>query len=160
MIAVVQRVSGARVRVERGEGAGHDVSIGRGLLALVCAEAGDGESEAVWVADKIANLRIFEDEGGKMNISALGLEPRGEVLVISQFTLAGDVRKGHRPSFVRAAGPEDGRRLVACVSARLREAHGLKVGEGVFGGEMRISLVNEGPVTIIIERRAADSAGA
>ena len=159
MIALVQRVSEARVRVERGEGAGHDVSIGRGLLALVCAEAGDGEREALWVADKIANLRIFEDEAGKMNISALGLEPRAEVMVISQFTLAGDVRKGHRPSFVRAAPPEEGRRLVAAVSSRLREAHGLTVGEGVFGGEMRVCLVNEGPVTILIERRRADGAG-
>ncbi len=157
MIAVVQRVSEARVRVERGEGAGHDVSIARGLLALVCAEAGDGEPEAAWVADKIANLRIFEDEAGKMNISALGLEPRGEVLVISQFTLAGDVRKGNRPSFVRAAAPEEGRRLVDSVSARLRDAHELRVGVGVFGAEMRVSLVNEGPVTIVIERRASDA---
>lgn len=158
MIAVVQRVSRARVRVERGEGAGHDASIGRGLLVLVCGETGDTEHEAVWVADKIANLRIFEDDAGKMNISALGLEPRGEVMVISQFTLAGDVRKGHRPSFVRAAPPEEGRRLVAGVTARLREAHGLKVAEGVFGGEMRVELLNEGPVTIVIERRAGERA--
>lgn len=158
MICVVQRVSRARVWVERGDGAGHDESIGRGLVALVCAESGDGEREADWVADKVAQLRVFEDAAGKMNISALGLEPRGEMLVISQFTLAGDVRKGHRPSFVRAAGPEDGRRLVGRVSSRLRDAHGLTVREGVFGGEMRVELVNEGPVTIVIERRAGDGA--
>ncbi len=157
MIAVVQRVSRARVWVERGEGAGHDVSIGRGIVALVCAETGDAEAEAVWVADKIANLRIFEDEAGKMNVSAVALEPRGEALVISQFTLAGDVRKGHRPSFVRAAAPEIGRRLVERVASRVRDTHGLRVREGIFGGEMRVELVNEGPVTIVIERRANDT---
>lgn len=159
MRAVVQRVGSARVVVESGEGAGHDEGIGAGLLALVCAEHGDTSAEADWLADKLARLRIFGDDAGKMNRSLLDLRAAGTdagAMVVSQFTLAGDARKGNRPAFTGAAPPEVARPLVERVASRLGSEHGLRVARGVFGADMRITLVNDGPVTILLERRAGD----
>ncbi len=153
MKCVVQRVSRARVWVEEGEsapGAGHDQSIARGLMALVGVERGDAPESADWLADKLANLRIFEDDAGKMNLSVLDLVPRGEVMIVSQFTLAGDARKGNRPSFVNAETPDLAAPMVERVAQRLEAKHGIAVARGVFGASMRIELVNEGPVTIIL----------
>lgn len=154
MKAVVQRVSRARVWVEEGAGAGHDQSIARGLMVLVGAERGDAQGASDWLADKIANLRVFEDAQGKMNLSLLDLSPRGEAMIVSQFTLAGDARKGNRPSFVNAEAPDLASPLVERVAARLESVHGLMVARGVFGASMRIELVNEGPVTILLDRPA------
>lgn len=151
MIAVVQRVSRARVVVREGVGAGHDESIGAGLLVLLGVERGDAESDVDWGADKAANLRIFPDDDGKMNRSLLDV--RAEAMVISQFTLAGDPRKGNRPSFVNAAHPDDAAPLVERFAARLERRHGVRVARGVFGADMAVDLVNDGPVTIIIERK-------
>ncbi|HMM42185.1 MAG TPA: D-aminoacyl-tRNA deacylase [Thermomicrobiales bacterium] len=144
MRAVVQRVRSASVDVD-GE---RVASIGQGLLALVGVRGEDTEAEARQVAAKIVNLRIFSDEAGKMNLSALDLGLA--VLVVSQFTLYGDVRKGRRPSFVTAAPPDVAAPLVDLVAAKCRDA-GLEVGVGVFGAEMQVSLVNDGPVTIWID---------
>lgn len=152
MKAVAQRVSRARVWVEEGPGACHDVAIARGLMVLVGAERGDGPDASDWLADKIANLRIFEDDQGKMNLSLLDLSPRGEAMIVSQFTLAGDARKGNRPSFVNAEAPDLAAPLVERVAARLETVHALRVARGVFGASMRIELVNEGPVTILLDR--------
>ena len=155
MITVIQRVSKARVTAERPEGGVHEATIDAGLVALVCAVQGDTESEARWMADKIAHLRIFPDDDGKMNRSVVDVG--GGALVVSQFTLAGDVRKGTRPSFVKAAAPEIAAPLVEFIAKRLRREHGLRIGTGVFGASMAVELVNDGPVTIIVER---DSCGA
>jgi len=125
--------------------------IGPGLAVLLAVEKGDTPSQAEWMARKIAELRIFEDSQGKMNRSVADLDPPGEVLLVSQFTLAADCRKGRRPSFVKAAPPEKAKPLLARVKAHLEEA-GLRVAEGRFGEHMRVSLVNDGPVTIILER--------
>lgn len=144
MRAVVQRVRSASVDVD-GE---RVAAIGQGLLVLVGVRGEDTEAEARQVAVKIVNLRIFSDEAGKMNLSALDLGLA--VLVVSQFTLYGDVRKGRRPSFVTAAPPDVAAPLVELVAAECRDA-GLEVGAGVFGAEMQVSLVNDGPVTIWID---------
>lgn len=157
MIAVVQRVASARVTAEGDTGAPHLASIGLGLVALVCAVQGDGPSEADWIADKIAALRVFQDGDGKMNRSVLDVG--GAVLVVSQFTLAGELRKGTRPSFTRAAAPAVARPLVQRVADRLAHEHGVPVWTGVFGAAMRVELVNDGPVTIILDRSARSSAG-
>lgn len=155
MIAVVQRVSRAHVTARRANGESHEASIGAGLVALVCAVQGDAESEARWMADKIAQLRIFQDDAGKMNRSVTDIG--GGALVISQFTLAGDLKKGTRPSFVNAAAPDVAAPLVDLVAERLRTEHGLAVGQGVFGVSMQVELVNDGPVTIILERKSSAS---
>ena len=144
MRAVVQRVARAAVRVG-GEVVG---SVERGLLVLVGVAAGDGEEEARWMADKVAALRIFEDEAGKMNRDVA--ESGGAVLVVSQFTLLGDARKGNRPSFTGAAPPEVANALYERVCALLR-AKGLRVATGVFRAEMQVELVNDGPVTILLD---------
>jgi D-tyrosyl-tRNA(Tyr) deacylase len=144
MRAVVQRVSSAAVEI-----AGERVAeIGAGLLILVGATHGDDEADAKLLASKAANLRIFADENGKMNLSALDMGK--EVIVVSQFTLYGDIRKGRRPSFIDAAAPDMAAPLVDCVAAELRSL-GLQVGTGLFGAEMAVSLVNDGPVTIWID---------
>ena len=144
MRAVVQRVSSARVEVE-GKVVGE---IGRGLLVLLGVGEGDSEKQAHWLADKVAGLRIFEDEAGKMNLSVE--EVGGDLLVVSQFTLYGDCRKGRRPSFTGAAPPEEADRLYGIFVARLRE-RGLPVATGVFQAMMQVHLVNDGPVTLIVE---------
>ncbi len=146
MRAVLQRVSRASVAVG-GERLGE---IGRGLLVLIAIEKGDTPVEADWMARKIAGLRIFEDESAKMNRSVV--EAGGEVLLISQFTLAADCRRGRRPSFDGAASPEEAKPLLARVRGELAKA-GLRVEEGRFGEHMEVSLVNDGPVTIVLEKR-------
>ncbi len=150
MIAVVQRVSEAAVEVAA---EGYRASIGHGLCVLLCAEAGDGEANAKWMAGKLARLRIFSDDAGKMNRSVQDVG--GAVLLISQFTLAGDVRQGNRPSFIAAAPPELGRQLVDRVVDLLRSEHQLEVQTGRFGAAMKVSLTNDGPVTIIVKTERA-----
>jgi len=123
-------------------------SIGRGLLVLLGVGQGDSEKQAHWLADKIAGLRIFEDDAGKMNLSVE--EVGGSALVVSQFTLYGDCRKGRRPSFTGAAPPEEADRLYQVFVARLKE-RGLPVSTGVFQAMMQVHLVNDGPVTVVVE---------
>ena len=144
MRALVQRVSRASVRVN-GEAI---ASIDAGLVALVGVTHTDASNDAVYVADKLANLRIFPDDEGKMNRSVL--ETGGAVLVVSQFTLYGDTRKGRRPSFVEAAGPAGAEPLVREVVDRLQSL-GVPTQTGEFGAHMDIELTNDGPVTILIE---------
>ncbi len=148
MRAVVQRVTRASVTVE-GDTVG---AIEHGLLVLLAAGEGDTEKETRWLAHKTANLRIFSDAEGKMNLSVQDV--RGGVLVVSQFTLYGDVRRGFRPSFVKAAPPDVADALVGVFVAALR-AEGIPVAEGVFGAHMVVELVNDGPVTILLEKEAA-----
>ena len=147
MRAVVQRVSSAQVRVD-GETVGR---IGAGLLALVGVTHDDTAADARAVAAKMAGLRVFADGAGKMNLSLA--DTGGAALVVSQFTLYGDIRKGRRPSFVRAARPEPARMLVDEVVAAL-EGRGIPVAAGRFGAMMEVSLTNDGPVTILIETEA------
>jgi D-tyrosyl-tRNA(Tyr) deacylase len=144
MRALLQRVSTASVEVA-GERVGE---IGIGLLALVAAGVGDGEPDALRLARKIAALRVFGDAEGRMNGSLA--EVGGAVLCVSQFTLYADTRRGNRPGFTAAAPPDLGRELVDVVAAELRSL-GLPVETGRFGAEMRVSLVNEGPVTIWLD---------
>jgi len=139
--ALLQRVSEASVDVD-GE---RIAEISHGLLVLVAAGAGDGDHDARRLADKIARLRIFGDEQGRMNRSLIDVA--GSVLCVSQFTLYADVARGNRPGFTGAAAPDDGRVLVDAVADQLRVA-GLDVHTGRFGAHMRVSLVNDGPVTI------------
>ena len=146
MISVLQRVSRARVRVE-GQVVGE---IGAGLLALVCAERGDTEGEADKLLAKILKLRVFSDAQGKMNLSLPDLDGAGTaggLLVVSQFTLAADTSSGNRPSFTRAAAPDDGKRLYDYFVAQARMAHPI-VQTGIFAADMQVELVNDGPVTI------------
>jgi D-aminoacyl-tRNA deacylase len=149
--AVVQRVSNARVTVDTrvtGE-------IGRGLLALVGVEQGDGPADVAYIASKIRDLRIFEDEGdeqGRKRMNRSVVDVGGKVLVVSQFTLSGDARNGRRPSFVSAAAPELARALYEDVVMELR-ASGLGVETGEFQAMMQVSLVNDGPVTILLDSR-------
>ncbi|WP_149140931.1 D-aminoacyl-tRNA deacylase [Gemmobacter caeruleus] len=140
MRAVVQRVSRASVTVE-GTVTG---AIGEGLMILVCAMQGDAEAQADQLAAKIAKLRIFKDEAGKMNRSVKDIG--GACLVVSQFTLAADLR-GNRPGFSTAASPEEGRRLYDYFTDRLA-AEGLVTAKGIFGADMDVELLNQGPVTI------------
>ncbi len=148
MRAVVQRVSRAAVRVG-GETVG---SVGRGLLVLVGVEGGDGEADAAYVAEKTAGLRVFEDAAGKMNLSVR--EVGGGVLVVSQFTLLGDCRKGRRPSFTTSAEPGTAEVLYGSVVRRLADL-GLPVATGRFRAEMEVDLVNDGPVTLLLDSRRA-----
>jgi D-tyrosyl-tRNA(Tyr) deacylase len=143
---VLQRVASARVTVdERTVG-----EIGPGHLLLVGFREGDGEEQLVWMADKVVGLRVFPDTEGRMN---LGLdEIGGDLLVVSQFTLYGDTRKGRRPSFVDAAGPEVAVPLYERFVALLRERAPGRVETGAFGAMMAVSLVNDGPVTLVLER--------
>lgn len=140
MRALLQRVSRASVTVD-GQVAGE---IGPGLLILVCAMAEDGEAEAVKLAAKIAKLRIFKDEAGKMNLSLR--DTGGAALVVSQFTLAADLR-GNRPGFSYAAPPEKGNLLYEFFADRIA-SEGIPVQKGIFGADMAVSLLNDGPVTI------------
>jgi D-tyrosyl-tRNA(Tyr) deacylase len=142
---VVQRVSRASVTVE-GRVTG---SIGRGLLVLVGFAPPDGDSQVEWMADKVAGLRIFPDDAGKMNLDLAAVG--GAVLVVSQFTLYGDASKGRRPSFIGAAAPEVAVPLYQSFVAALR-AKGLPVETGEFGAMMDVELVNDGPVTLVLER--------
>lgn len=144
MRAVLQRVSNARVEVD-GAVTG---SIGPGLLVLLGVGQGDTEKDADYLAGKIAGLRVFPDEAGKMNRSVA--ECSGALLVVSQFTLYGDCRKGRRPSFDGAAAPDHANRLYEYFVAQAR-AHGLRVETGVFQASMAVHLVNDGPVTLLLD---------
>jgi D-aminoacyl-tRNA deacylase len=144
MRAVVQRVAKAAVLVE-GETVGQ---IQLGLLVLVGVRRGDGEDDADYLADKVVNLRVFPDGLGQMNLSALDM--RADLLVVSQFTLYGDCRRGRRPGYSDAANPEDASRLYRHFVSRIRES-GLTTAEGVFGAMMDVHLVNEGPVTLLLD---------
>lgn len=145
MRALLQRVSQARVSVQ-----GEVVAeIGMGLVILLGVGHGDEESYADFLAEKIANLRVFEDEAGKTNLSILDV--KGEALVVSQFTLYADLRKGRRPSFVDAAPPEVARPLVDRFS-QLLAGHGVPIKTGRFGEHMRVEIHNDGPVTIWLEK--------
>ncbi len=144
MRAVIQRVSRAQVRVE-GNSTG---DIGHGLLVLLGVGHGDTEEQADYLLDKITHLRIFEDDVGKMNLSLL--DTAGELMVISQFTLYADCRKGRRPSFTDAASPEEARKLYDHFVAAARD-RGLKVATGIFQALMEVELINFGPVTIVLD---------
>ncbi len=144
--AVVQRVAAASVRVA-GETKG---AIGSGLVVLLGVQVGDSEADASALADKVLNLRIFPDEAGQMNRSVR--DARGGILVVSQFTLLGDARKGRRPSFIDAARPEEADRLYGRFVDELRPS-GLQIATGVFRAMMDVALVNQGPVTILLDSR-------
>jgi D-aminoacyl-tRNA deacylase len=146
MRAVLQRVSEASVTVD-GKVAGQ---IGPGLCVLVGVAQGDTVQDAEWLSTKAVELRIFEDEGGKMNRSLL--DTGGALLAVSQFTLLGDAQKGRRPAFTAAARPEEAQPLYEKFCALCRE-RGVRVAEGVFRATMRVRLVNEGPVTLLIDSR-------
>lgn len=146
MRAVYQRVTESRVEVD-GQVVG---SIGRGAMILLGVGEGDRDEDACLLADKVASLRVLEDTEGRMNCSLL--ETGGEVLVVSQFTLFGDCRKGRRPSFSSAARPEVARTLYGRFCDRLREA-GLVVREGIFQARMNVSILNDGPVTLLLDSR-------
>lgn len=151
MRAVIQRVRSARVTV----GARVTGEIGTGLLVFVGVEEGDTEADAAYVAGKVRDVRIFEDEGdahGRRRMNRAVGEAGGEVLVVSQFTLAGDVRKGRRPSFASAAPPDVARSLYEAVAQALVES-GLGVATGEFQAMMQVALVNDGPVTILVDSR-------
>ncbi len=146
----MQRVSEAAVTVDgvrRSE-------IGKGLLILLGVAAEDGEAEAKWMAGKVANLRIFTDEKGKMNLSLLDVQ--GQALTVSQFTLLADAIRGRRPSYTRAACPESAQRLYECFIEYLKK-QGCPVECGVFRAEMMVSMVNDGPVTIVIDTPAGET---
>jgi D-tyrosyl-tRNA(Tyr) deacylase len=147
MRLVIQRVSEASVTVD-----GECISaIGRGLLVLVGVENGDTEQDAAWLAAKTAALRIFDDEDGVMNRSVVDMD--GELLAVSQFTLTASTRKGNRPSYIRAAGHELAVPLYERFCALLAGAAGRPVLQGRFGADMKVRLLNDGPVTILIDSR-------
>lgn len=150
MRLILQRVTRAAVRVD-GETVG---SIGRGMLVLVGVERGDGHDRAAAAADKLAGLRVFEDERGKMNLDAAAAG--GAFLVVSQFTLAASLARGRRPSFDAAAPPGEAEPLIAAFVADLRR-RGLTVAEGRFGARMEVELVNSGPVTFVLDFPAGSS---
>ena len=149
MRAVIQRVRSAEVEVE-GELVGR---IGPGLLVYLGAATGDDAAAVDYLADKIATLRVFEEQAGKMNLSVV--DTGGAVLVVSQFTLFGDVRKGRRPSFGGAAPPDEAKRLYTDMCQRLREAHGLRVETGRFRAHMLVRSEGDGPVTILVDSARA-----
>jgi len=147
MKAIIQRVKKASVRVE-----GETIAqIGPGILVLLGVGAGDGRKDIEYLAEKISGIRIFEDEQGKMNLSVADIG--GEMMVVSQFTLYADCRKGKRPSFTEAAPPGEAERLYLEFARLLREK-GLKVAEGRFQARMEVDLVNDGPVTIILDTKS------
>ncbi len=147
MRAVVQRVSRAAVSASGTEIA----AIGRGVMILLGVAEGDNEEDVSWLAGKIARMRIFADETQAMNRSVV--EAGGEALVVSQFTLQASTRKGNRPSFIAAARPETAEPLYESFAERLSQEIGKPVSTGRFGADMQVSLVNDGPVTIVIDSR-------
>lgn len=143
MIVVLQRVTQAKVDIdEKTVG-----QIGKGLMVLVCAEKGDTDEKARLLAQRLLRYRVFEDENGKMNLSVMDV--KGGLLLISQFTLAADTTRGNRPSFTPAAPPDEGKRLFD-IFVQETEKSGLTVQTGQFGAYMRVSLVNDGPVTLTL----------
>ncbi len=146
MRSVIQRVSSCRVQVaDRIVG-----EIGPGLLVLLGVEQGDSQDDLRYTADKLLGLRIFNDDQGKMNRSVQ--DTGGSILVVSQFTLLGDTRRGRRPSFIRAAEPEHGKRLYEQIIDYLRQ-QGASVESGQFQADMKVELINDGPVTLLIDSR-------
>jgi D-tyrosyl-tRNA(Tyr) deacylase len=152
MIAVVQRVSRAEVRVDELD---YRAAVGSGLCVLLGVEQGDEPEHAAWMAKKLTHLRIFRDDHDRMNRSVQDVA--GEILLVSQFTLAGDCAKGHRPSFVGAAAPELGEKLYEEVARLIESEHDVAVHKGVFGAMMAVELVNDGPVTLIVKHPAKRS---
>ncbi len=150
MRLVIQRVSQASVSVARELVS----SIGQGLMILVGVETGDTDADCLWLAAKAANMRIFDDENGVMNRSVIDIG--GEVMAVSQFTLTASTRKGNRPSYIRAAGHEDATRLYELFKSEMSRLTGRPVAAGIFGADMQVSLVNDGPVTIWIDSRARE----
>ncbi|MEF9895947.1 MAG: D-aminoacyl-tRNA deacylase [Clostridia bacterium] len=146
MRAVVQRVTFAKV-VVAGETVGE---IGKGFMVLVGAEEGDGDKDRQYIEDKLSGLRVFEDEAGKMNLSVADVG--GSILLVSQFTLLGDARHGRRPSFSRAARPEDAAPMLEEMAQALAQ-RGIPVATGRFRTHMEVSLVNDGPVTLLLDSR-------
>ena len=142
----MQRVTDADVTVENKITG----SIGKGFVVLLGVEDGDTTADADYMVDKITGLRVFEDGDGKMNLSMMDVG--GEMLAVSQFTLLGDARKGKRPSFIKAARPEQAVELYDYFTAKVREK-GIKVGEGIFQAEMLVRINNDGPVTILLDSR-------
>lgn len=147
MRLVIQRCKSASVTIEGRT----EAAIGQGLMILVGVENGDGPADAQWLASKTAGLRIFNDDQGVMNRSVV--EVGGELLAVSQFTLTASTRKGNRPSYIRAAGHETAVPMYDLYCKLLEEATGTPVKRGVFGADMKVALVNDGPVTIIIDSR-------
>lgn len=146
MKSVVQRVLSASVTVE-----GQKVSeMGPGLLVLLGVGKGDTEADLEWMVKKVSQLRIFEDEAGKMNKSLL--DTHRQLIAVSQFTLYGDARKGNRPSFIDACEPEEAKKLYEQFVERTR-ALGITVGTGIFAADMKVALVNDGPVTLLLDSR-------
>lgn len=150
MRSVIQRALEASVTID-----GEVVSrIGPGLLVLLGVEEADDSSDVEWLAAKTAKMRIFSDAEGKMNLSVA--ETGGEVLVVSQFTLHASTKKGNRPSFIRAAAPDHSEPLYEAFCAAMEREIGKPVARGVFGGDMKIALVNDGPVTIVVDTKARE----
>lgn len=147
MRAVIQRVSSASV-VSNGKTTG---IIGKGILILLGIETTDDQSDAEWIADKTWQMRIFQDNEDKMNLTLA--ETNGELLVISQFTLYASTKKGNRPSFLRSARPEHATPLYEYFKTYIAMRSGLRVQTGIFGADMKVSLVNDGPVTIILDSK-------
>jgi D-tyrosyl-tRNA(Tyr) deacylase len=147
MRAVIQRVSHASVTID-----GHvNARIGPGLLILLGVETEDSDADVAWLAKKIPAMRIFNDDAGKMNLSLLDIG--GEALVVSQFTLHAETKKGNRPSFVRAARPETAVPLYESFVRQMEAELGRPVGTGRFGADMKVELLNDGPVTIVVDTR-------
>jgi D-tyrosyl-tRNA(Tyr) deacylase len=150
MRAVIQRVSEASVEVE-----GRIVSrIGGGLLVLLGIEEADTTEDVIWLSGKVAKLRIFSDPEGKMNQSVT--EAGGEIIVVSQFTLHASTKKGNRPSFLKSAAPTVSKPLYEQFCAALERETAKPVGRGIFGADMKVALINDGPVTILIDSRARE----
>jgi len=150
MRAIIQRTSRASVKVEEAETA----RIGWGLLIFLGIENADTEEDILWLSNKIANLRIFNDADGVMNRSIKDIE--GEAIVVSQFTLHASTRKGNRPSYIRASKPEVAIPMYEAFVEQLESDLGRKVGTGIFGADMKVELLNDGPVTIIIDTKMKD----
>lgn len=148
MRLVIQRVSEASVSI----GGRLHAAIGQGLMVLVGVEQGDTPDDSAWLAAKTAAMRIFNDDAGVMNVAIADI-PAAQVLAISQFTLTASTRKGNRPSYIRAAGHELAVPLYEDYCNRLRQLLGPRVSQGVFGADMQVTLVNDGPVTIVIDSR-------
>ena len=146
MKAVIQRVSESSVKVD-GKIVGE---IGNGLMLLIGIEEEDEKSDADWLVQKILNLRVFGDDDGKLNLSILDI--KGNILCISQFTLIADYRKGNRPSFIKAAKPEKAIPLFEYFKSEISKS-GLKTESGIFGADMKVSLINDGPVTILMDSK-------
>lgn len=147
MRAVIQRVNGCFVQI------GNDVksNIGKGLLVLLGIESDDGMDDIEYLCKKISNLRVFNDKKGVMNISIKDIQ--GEIMVVSQFTLHASTKKGNRPSYIKAANPETAVPLYEKFIERIQEESDTEIQTGVFGADMKISLINDGPVTIIIDTK-------